>query len=79
VEPGRVERREPVALAGVTTDLEVQAPGPGAHGALWVLVASALVSGVCYHVAFGTMDSHTRDATVSIAEAVVRSFTLLGG
>jgi hypothetical protein len=79
VEPGRVERREAVTLAGTATDLEVQASGPGAHGALWGLVASALVSGVCYHVAFGTLDSHTRDAALPVAEAVVGSFTLLGG
>jgi hypothetical protein len=39
---------------------------------------SALVSGVCYHFYLITYDRHTRDATLSAAEAAVGSFTLLG-
>jgi hypothetical protein len=79
VQPGLVQIREPVDLAGVPTALEAMAPGPGAQEVGWAVAASALVGGVCYHFSFITFDRHTLDATLPVARAVVGSFTLLGG
>ena len=79
VEPGPVDRRVPVVLGGVDTTLDASSPGPGAHEAVWAITTSALISGVCYHLAFITYDRQTRDASLPVAEAIVGSFTLLGG